>query len=636
MEAHAVPAEASLKAAVQELLPVVDFQRCSIHDFRRKLEEHLQVTAGSLEPHAQEVRSILEECLQNAMAQKASMAQQSTDCDMGVEDVSKSKRAYLVTLPHTEAETSADGHRLVPPRNFTPQQIGACFHAALTATQAGRQAPLAFLLLSVFLERHNNGEVHYHVALLADRCFRFMPLKRELLRANGLASHWSCSHDGYSSCVAYCYLPSPTKPMEELDPHPWLWAANNATHPPLAEASQAPVTSNAWAKRRERDRLQRHASGKGDKRWREVDLWPIAVEQNIQPGPDAGERLMAYAKRCGGPMMVDFCFHNWDRLQAIVEKSWKVQHVEDYIAFQAKTRWQVLQDAQDNACTCNGAWAGHAQQILQQNGIQEAQWCQAMATALKDGRAKGALVCHAGLHGNEGKSFLFRPLLKVFGPDAVFVAPPSKSSFPLMGLEKARLAFLDDWRFNEDVIPYALQLLWFEGAPFIISRPQNQFSGHLRYSKDDPVFITTLSADITELKGKKFLQQGDVDMMLKRLLVFNFTKPIQIPKHVIQGCGHCFAHFLLRHITASPSPVANASRQGSSDHRPVSVADAESWSVEEVLSFLHQISLGHLAPTFQENGVDGQMLCELTSAELVDNLGLKPLQARKVMSRLWA
>ena len=45
MEAHVVPAEANLKAAVQELLPVVDFQRCSIHDFRRKLEEHLQ--AGS-------------------------------------------------------------------------------------------------------------------------------------------------------------------------------------------------------------------------------------------------------------------------------------------------------------------------------------------------------------------------------------------------------------------------------------------------------------------------------------------------------------------------------------------------------------------------------------------------------------
>ena len=31
-------------------------------------------------------------------------------------------------------------------------------------------------------------------------------------------------------------------------------------------------------------------------------------------------------------MMVEFCFHNWDGLQAIVEKSWK----EDFISFQTK------------------------------------------------------------------------------------------------------------------------------------------------------------------------------------------------------------------------------------------------------------------------------------------------------------
>ena len=180
-----------------------------------------------------------------------------------------------------------------------------------------------------------------------------------------------------------------------------------------------------------------------------------------------------------------------------------------------------------------------------------------------------------------------------------------------MGLEKAGLALLDGWRFNEeDVIPYALQLLWFEGALFIISRPQNQFSRHLRYARDDPVFITTLSADLTELKGKKFLQQGDVEMMLKRLLVFNFTKPIVIPKPVVQGCGHCFASLLLE--------------------------EAESRSVADVVSFLHHLSLSHLAPKFEENGVDGQMLCELSLEDLIDNLGLKPLQARKVMNRLWS
>ena len=151
------------------------------------------------------------------------------------------------------------------------------------------------------------------------------------------------------------------------------------------------------------------------------------------------------------------------------------------------------------------------------------------------------------------------------------------------------------------------------------------------------MFITTLSADITELKGKKFLQQGDVDMMLKRLLVFNFTSPSRFPSMSSRDAA-----------TASPISCCGTSQllplrwQMHPAKAVLTIAPfllhryAESWSVEEVLSFLHQISLGHLAPTFQENGVDGQMLCELTSAELVDNLGLKPLQARKVMSRLWA
>eukprot|EP00438_Fugacium_kawagutii_P001793 Skav235972 [mRNA] locus=scaffold592:191605:193317:+ [translate_table: standard] len=569
------------------------------------------------------------------MVQKASAAQKSVHSDWGAEDISKAKQAYLVTLPHTVEDNSADGQKLVPPGNFTREQVGGFFLAVLAATQGGRLQPLGFKLLSVFLERHNTGEIHYHVALLADRCFRFAPLKRELLRTHGLASHWSCTHDGYASCVAYGYLPSPKKPMEELDPDPWLWAANAAPHPPLAEASRAAVTTKALAKLRERERLQRHGDGKGEKRCREVDIWPIVVEQNIHPGADSAERVMAYAKRCGGPMLVEFCFQHWDRLQAIVEKSWKAQQVEDFVSFHNKSRWQVLQDALSTPCACAGAWTEHARRILRQNDIPTASWCQAVTMALQEGRAKGSLVCHAGLHGNEGKSFLFRPLLKVFGAAGVFVAPPAKSSFPLMGLEKARLAWLDDWRFNEDVVPYAVQLLWFEGAPFIIARPQNQFSGHLRYSKDDPVFITTLQADITQLKGKKFLQQGDVDMMLKRLLVFNFTKPITIAKNIVEGCAHCFANFLVTDSCPPPVAAPSASVNESARGEALNVEDAESWSVADVVAFLAQLSLGHLAPQFEDNGVDGQMLCDLTLEDLTDNLGLKPLQAKKILNRLW-
>ena len=81
--------------------------------------------------------------------------------------------------------------------------------------------------------------------------------------------------------------------------------------------------------------------------------------------------------------------------------------------------------------------------------------------------------------------------------------------------------------------------------------------------------------------------------------------------------------------------MAPSSAATTPQHPPVSVEDAESWSVADVVSFLHDLSLGHLAPTFQDNGIDGAMLCELTLEDLMESLGLKPLQAKKVMNRLW-
>ena len=213
-----------------------------------------------------------------------------------------------------------------------------------------------------------------------------------------------------------------------------------------------------------------------------------------------------------GSALVDYCFANWDKLPSIIAKSWKVEKVENHIETATKTRLDLLHGALSARCTCGGEWPTFAQTVLSQNGHSPAEWCKAVEHALLHGRSKGNLVCHAGFEGNEGKSFLFRPLPLVFGDEGVFLTPP-KSAFPLLGLEKARLVWLDDWRFNEDIISWTLQLLWFEGVSFIIARPQNLYAGHLKYSKNDPVFLTTLQADLHALKGK--LKQGDVDMMVK-------------------------------------------------------------------------------------------------------------------------
>ena len=375
------------------------------------------------------------------------------------------------------------------------------------------------------------------------------------------------------------------------------------------------------------------AKGKAEQRVREVDLWPIIIKENILPDEVCAEKLMAYAKRSGGRALVEFCFANWDKLPAIVAKSWKTETVEDLVAVAAQSRMEILEQACAASCTCGGQWVDFARAILSQNGRNPVQWCKAVTDSLVVGRSKGNLVCHAGFEGNEGKSFLFRPLPLVFGEDNVFVTPP-KSAFPLLGLEKARVVWLDDWRFNEDIVSWAVQLLWFEGTSFVIARPQNLFSGHLRYVKDDPIFITTLQADLHALKGK--LKQGDVDMMLKRLTVFEFQHKVHIPAHVAKGCPSCFARFLLEPGQTRLRRSDHGKREATSSGE---TPDAKrmlclAWTVDDVCKYIENLELSHVIEAFRDNAVDGRMLASLSEEDLVAELGLKPLQARKVKDRL--
>ena len=108
-------------------------------------------------------------------------------------------------------------------------------------------------------------------------------------------------------------MPSPSKPVEHLDPTPELWPED---HPPLLEASR-PRVNAAYLQ----DLLV----------FVEVDLWPFIVQQNIAADEVGPEKLMSYAKRCGGPALVDFCFSNWDKLQGIIAKSWKAEKVEEFV-----------------------------------------------------------------------------------------------------------------------------------------------------------------------------------------------------------------------------------------------------------------------------------------------------------------
>ena len=122
----------------------------------------------------------------------------------------------------------------------------------------------------------------------------------------------------------------------------------------------------------------------------------------------------------------------------------------------------LLNDASKKPCECKEKWIPAATKLLENNGIPVSEWRKAMLDAMQKGRKKGYIVTHVGVKGTEGKSFLFKPLYKVFGSEYLFISPAS-GNFPLTGppsLDQARATLLDDWRFNEAIISYNLQLLW--------------------------------------------------------------------------------------------------------------------------------------------------------------------------------
>ena len=195
-------------------------------------------------------------------------------------------------------------------------------------------------------------------------------------------------------------MPSRKKPFAELDANPKLWPADK--HPPLFEACQEPQTAKASQARMEKAARQRAEEGKPE-RFRAVDVWPLVVQQNIQDKPEAPEVLMVYAKRAGGPAMVDFLFNNWAKLPELISRSWKIEKVEEYIDTAQKSRLDVLWSAWKRPCVCNGLWHQIAEDILCNNEIDKEVLCSAVLTSLAEGRSHGNLVCRVGHEGDEGK-----------------------------------------------------------------------------------------------------------------------------------------------------------------------------------------------------------------------------------------
>lgn len=426
------------------------------------------------------------------------------------------RQVYLVTLPHPKETHSVCDRELVAPGSKSKRQILECFldAAAHPAYADGRSLSrgtgVSLDRAMVSREYHKadgSGKAnrHDHIPVMGSSSFRFRPVKQALLDRRGLAPRWSCTHSGYWSAVRYVHVPShPKRPLSSLDATPVLWP--DGAHPPLDQCCDEPLTAAALKRRPAQKQMAAAEHGKQEN-ITELDVFPVVVNNGFRLGTgpdDADLKLVEFAKENCSTAMQQFLFRldRRDQLKGLTKTTWKWETVGTTLAAACMSRMALLDAAAKSDCVCGGQWATQMTKSFFANEISPADLCTDIYNALEVGRGETtAVLVMAGARGGEGKSLFLKGLTAVFGEDDVFHAP-EPGRFPLVDLVGVKAVFLDDWRFGDEVMPYATQCRWYDGSVVKIPQPQNKqgTSGHMRFQGGAPIFATTKLDDMEELK----------------------------------------------------------------------------------------------------------------------------------------
>jgi hypothetical protein len=198
------------------------------------------------------------------------------------------------------------------------------------------------------------------------------------------------------------------------------------------------------------------------------------------------------------------------------------------------------------------------------NDIDALELCHDILDALIRGRSETTpVVVLAGLLGGEGKSVFLKALHAIF-EQYVFSITKEAGNFPFLDLLGAKVAFLDDFRFDPNIVSWASLCLWFDGSPLPVGRPQNVqgVTGNMVYKGTAPIFMTAKQEDLTWLESHAKINpatgqpwDADASMIWRRLKVYNFTERVDKPGRNFKFCGRCFARLVRSQAAMWTPPV---------------------------------------------------------------------------------
>ena len=399
-------------------------------------------------------------------------------------------------------------------------------------------------------EPHQDGGVHYHMAVKLSGTRRWNAVKNYIYQKHGISLHFSSQHCGYVAAYRYVCKDKNVADVLHSPGHSNLTqigspktkkamrANNNKRRLCPPESDSDNDNDNAAAAEAEPTR-----AGKA-KRLSNMDVSDFIVKNNIKKDAELMQAALSRSANGEKDLQTYILNKTPKALSDLISTTWKMQNAPQSLEREQQSRISVIRSYASGECvdSCGGQWLECAKEVLRNNRVNLFFFACAMRRCFIHGRQKNRNILIIGPT-NCGKSFLLNPIELMFH---AFVNPAS-GRYAWVGLDECEVAYLNDFRWTSESIAWSDFLLLLEGQTVHLPRPKNQFATDMRIDRENTIpFFATSKAQIEFVGRYGVRDDRESDMMSSRWLTFEFHNQIR-PEDMKQlsPCPYCFSKLVL-------------------------------------------------------------------------------------------
>ena len=385
-------------------------------------------------------------------------------------------------------------------------------------------------------EPHANEGFHYHCSLKLTGSKKWIGIKRRLSVKYNIQVNFSDKHDLYLS--SYRYVRKSDKEV-----------AHSTNHPKDLLLKTSPRTKNCTRASIEANKKRRESSEKDTtkpKRLRKlsnINAAEMIKNENINNYTE----LLALAetrREAGQNDLAEYVFSKIEKhLHELVKKTWAMHTARADLEKEKLSRMDMLQSYL-TPCTppCDGQWLECAKEVLTLNNISISDFGISISKLIQHGRGKHRNILIIG-PANCAKTFILNPLQEIF--NGTIFHNPANDKYGWVGADKARVIFLNDFRWNKELINWKDLLLLLEGEPVRLPAPKNMYSEDVNITSNVPIFATSKST-IRYRGSYGTIDETEDQMMNVRWKLFKFSHQFEeCNQKNISPCPKCFSTLVL-------------------------------------------------------------------------------------------